>query len=213
MKHIHYFFIASFAFFLLTGCSKDKEKETTFSFSGSVREAGTSIALIDVRVELLSSSGKKMPTLTDEEGKYLFEEVKPDKYTLSFSKTGYESFTTAITTGDGKRTGNISSFNAALKKIKIEGPASVTLKDHLALSDGFFYQFSISSNTKEFYWWCFKTSELPEKEEDIISKILYHGVLTTEYQIAEKWVSWSHSLAENTNYTLCIIPYDTQDKR
>lgn len=212
MKYIQLFFIASFTFFLLTGCSKEKEKEreTTNSFSGTVREAGSAIALSDVKVELSPSSGRKISELTDDKGKYLFEAVKSDKYSLSFTKTGYENFTVEITVGDGKGE-SISSYDAVLKKIK-EEPVSVTL-DYLALSDGFFYNFSMSSNTKEFYWHCFETSELPQKEDDIITKVLAEGMLVTKNQIVEKWSFWSQNFAENTNYTFCIIPYDTQEKR
>ena len=202
MKYIQYFFITTLVFFSLIGCG-DNNKTTTISFTGTAKDADNGNPISGVQVELASSETRS--TSTDNNGKYVFENVEPGKYNLSFTATGYKYFETTITVGVGKM-GN-SSYNALLEKTgNGVSKASVTLKDYLAMSDGFYYRFTVNSDTKEYHWLHYKTSELPQNDDDIIKDLLSNG----QPMFVGDTIGWGWSLAESTNYTLCIIASDAQ---
>jgi len=100
------------------------------------------------------------------------------------------------------------------RTVSIPNPstATVTLREHLALSDGLAYSFSASNDVKEFYWTSFKTSDVPQKEEDIIAYLLSNGVYATRDNIGG-FGGYYYGLEERSNHTLCIIAFDTQGRR
>ena len=95
------------------------------------------------------------------------------------------------------------------KTVVIPSSVTISVKDYLALSDGLAYSFSSSNNLKEFYWTSYKTSLLPQNDDDIITYLLSNGVYATPDIIG----GYTSGLDEKTSYTICFIPYDTQGQR
>ena len=184
---------------IFSSCLDENEQ----SFSGVVFDSITQKPIKGIEVKL---SGEETHIYeTDEDGIYKFKGLKTGNYILSFTKPGYSYFETEITAGMG-RMGNYS-YNAVLESTGSQ--AYVTVNECLALSDGLYYDFLLSSDTKEYYWDCWSTSELPSKEADIISGLLSDGIHST----TEHTGGYYYDLEERTNYTLCIIAFDAQGRR
>jgi len=90
--------------------------EQSYRISGIVVDAVTGTPLTDVQVSLTSRNTQDAePTITDENGKFAFEEVPADKYALSAKRKGYleqlykehQQYSTAIIAGPGLNTENL----------------------------------------------------------------------------------------------------------
>jgi hypothetical protein len=90
------------------------------------------------------------------------------------------------------------------------GAATVALSDYVAISDGIYYYFAPSSNTKTFYWNQYSAGELPGSDEAIVADMLTNGVEVAKNETPE---GYGYDLQENTIYTLCMFAVDNENQR
>ena len=92
------------------------EKEQSYRVSGTVVDAASGAPLSGAQVTITSRSTQDAEgVLTDEEGRFAFENLAAGKYVLSAKRTGYleqlykqhQQFSTAIITGPGLNTANL----------------------------------------------------------------------------------------------------------
>src|SRR6516162_270871 len=92
------------------------EKEQSYRVSGTVVDAASGAPLSGAQVTITSRSTQDAEgVLTDEEGRFAFENLAAGKYVLSAKRTGYleqlykqhQQFSTAIITGAGLNTANL----------------------------------------------------------------------------------------------------------
>ncbi|MDB5274253.1 MAG: hypothetical protein JWO58_2620 [Chitinophagaceae bacterium] len=85
-------------FFLLFGFVALDSQAQTFSISGSVASEVPNESLADIHVSLKHTS---YHTVTDAQGKYVFQNIKPGKYTLVISSLGHKKIEKEITVTNG----------------------------------------------------------------------------------------------------------------
>lgn len=91
-----------------------KMLERTYSLSGVVTDEETGDVLKDVSVTIYLNDNETLyfETLTDEHGKYVFENLKATDYSIYFEKSKYETNSMELTL-----TGDIDNFNAEITPI------------------------------------------------------------------------------------------------
>ena len=96
-------------------------------------------------------------------------------------------------------------------EIWFETPSSakVSVDDYLAISDGLYFYFSPSSDTKSYYWTRYNTDRLPD-DDKIIRDILSEGV---EMDMNDSHKGYAYDLNEETKHTLCILAFDVANKQ
>ena len=169
-----------------------------YSISGKVTDLGTGSAIRSVTV----STGTSYAT-TDNNGLYTLSKLKPGEYTVTFSVNEYESRQLSTTI-----TGQNVTLNCSLASSY--SSATVTVDDFIAISDGIYYYFKPSSNTKKYYWSHYESNSLPSNDADIIDDLLLNGI---ESEVGESSnEGYSYNLDENAKYTICVIAVDANDK-
>jgi hypothetical protein len=202
IKKVIHFFAISLITLLLTDCSKDKNTISSV-FSGTVKDSETSSPVSGVTVELTINEGSV--TETDSQGRYSFNNVKQGKYKLSFTKTGYEYLETNISVGGLTAT---NSYDAVLQKVSSTS-ASVTISKYLAISDGIYFYFEPSPDTKVYYWKHYTSSNLPNSDDAIITHLIANGLMM---EVEEEDIEgWSFNLNEQTDYIVCAIALDANN--
>lgn len=107
---------------LLSSCAHDIV-DLTGNIYGVVKDYTTGVGLANCNVSV-TSSGKSV--LTDETGLFEFKELSPEEYTLTFTKSGYESQTKDIVV----TTGETTKVSASLKSESLKyGAIKGSVKD------------------------------------------------------------------------------------
>ncbi len=86
---------------IIAGCSNDtggnnSDEETTATLMGNVKDASTEAYLMGVT---LTAGGVK--AISDVNGNYILSSIKPGKYTLTATMTGYQDYTHEVTLLEG----------------------------------------------------------------------------------------------------------------
>ena len=95
MKNIYYYLSLCLLLLLAAGCQEDTIQPDTFgSIFGEVLEAESNIGIQDVKV---SSTPPTSSVVTDEQGRFSFENIKAGTYSLRMEKDGYTSKLESVT--------------------------------------------------------------------------------------------------------------------
>ena len=168
------------------------------SISGKVTDAETGSPIQSVTV----STGT-LNAVTNDDGSYIIAGLKSGTYTLTFSKSEYETreLTTAIAAQS-------VTLNCALNSIY--SSATVAIDDFIAISDGIYYYFKPSVNAKKYYWSLYKEGSLPSSDAGIIDDLLSNGV---ESNVTGSNKGYGYNMTENTKFTLCMVAVDANNKK
>lgn len=85
---------------IIAGCSNDttnnSDEETTATLMGNVKDASTGAFLTGVT---LSAGG--VEGISDSKGNYMLSNIKPGKYTLTATMSGYQEYTDEVNLLEG----------------------------------------------------------------------------------------------------------------
>jgi len=100
MRKLVFLLLISAVLITLNSSCKKKERDMFAALYGVVSDFATGTTISDASV-LLSPSGKTITTGSD--GKFEFEKLEPQQYTITIQKTGYQTNRKTVTAVVGER--------------------------------------------------------------------------------------------------------------